>query len=243
MTQHREPLPRLNIPQPLHMQQPMTFDRGQPIYSPALPTSLQPSFHPTITSMQTPMQPYFTSQHPPVPGRPTHHQGQASIAQLAAAGILQPNRFPLTPVGGHFSRPSVMMVPGQPFVQHGGGPPFPNRNRRQLSIGGPPKAILGGPAKKHTPLPPPVIDASATAPPRSKKVTVNLPREAIAGDDGKPGTRPSWARTPLDAPFEDSEVVSAELITAELFPSDDWRHCIPDSIDVFLPGKVWILYP
>jgi len=195
--------------------------------------------------MQTPMQPYFTPQPPPAPGRPTHHQAQASIAQLAAAGILPPNRFPMTPVGGHFSRPSMMIGPSQPFVgQNGGGPPFPNRNRRQLSIGGPPKAILGGPAKKHIPLPPPVVDTPAIVPLKTKKVTVNLPKETIVRDDGEPGTRPSWARTPLYAPFtyEEQAVVSAELTTADLFPSDTWRHHVPGTIDVFLPGKVWIPY-
>jgi hypothetical protein len=249
MARHREPPPRLNIPQSLNVQQPMAFDRGQPTYSPALPTSLQHSLHPPFpvhNSMQTPTQSYFPSkQQQQPPGRPTHRQAQASIAQLAAAGIMPPTGFSMSSTGGHFSRPSLMIGPAPPFIsQHGGGPPFPHRNRRQPSIGGPPKAVLGGPAKKYAPSQPPTLDASSAPTPKSKKITVNLPKETIPGIDGEQGTRPSWARNPLDASFiyKEQEVASAELTTAELFPSDSWRLRVPGAIDVFLPGKVWILY-
>ncbi|KAF8168344.1 hypothetical protein B0H34DRAFT_685136 [Crassisporium funariophilum] len=232
----RDPLPRLSIAPNINMQQPMG---GGGMYSPALPTSLQQSFHPAFpmnSSLQTPMQAFFNAQPPPAPGRPAHHQHQASM-QLAAAGIHPPNF--MTPVATHFPRPSMMLGPGgQPQAP---SHPFPNRNRRQLSIGGPPKAVLGGPARKLSPLPATATPTAATSvtPQKAKKVTVNLPKETIAGEDGKPATRTSWARTPLDDTFEykDKPIIPVELSTTELFPPDAWRLRLPNSIDVYLPGK------
>ncbi|KAL0578529.1 hypothetical protein V5O48_003472 [Marasmius crinis-equi] len=230
MARQRDVLPRLNIPATLNMQQP----RGQPLFSPALPTSLQHSFHPpmpNMSNMQTPMQSFFNPP-PGAPARPTH-ASQATISQLAAAGIHPPNGFPITPLAGHFSRPS-MALPGH--GQHQGPPP--HRNRRQLSIGGPPKAVLGGPARKTSPLPPPSV--SPAPPVKTKKMTVNLPKETIpAQEDGQPPTRPPWARSLLDAPPLPPEepVPPVELITAEAYPPDQWRQSIPSSVDVFLPGK------
>lgn len=213
------------------------------MFSPALPTSLQHSFHPSFSMpnpMQTPMQPFFHPQPPPAPGRPTHHAGQASIAQLAAAGIHPPNGFPMTPVGGHFPRPSLMMGNGQPFVGQPVGPPFPHRNRRQLSVGGPPKAVLGGPARKISPLPIVAAKFPVAAPQKTKKVNVNLPKETIPAEDGQPATRALWARAPLDNPFEynNVEIIPVETTSAESYPSDTWRKHIPNAVDVFLPGKV-----
>ncbi|KAG6919477.1 hypothetical protein DXG01_005736 [Tephrocybe rancida] len=187
--------------------------------------------------MQTPMQPFFNPQPPPAPGRPTHHQGRASIAHLASAGIHPPNGFsPMTPIGGgggHFPRASMAgSIPGVPSAH-----PFPNRNRRQLSIGGPPKAVLGGPARKLSPLPTPA-PAPAVAPQKVKKVNVKLPQETIPGEEGQPSTRAPWARNVLDGfEFKDREVVPAELTTIEIYPPDEWRHHMPDTLDVFLPGK------
>jgi hypothetical protein len=179
-----------------------------------------------------PIQPFF---FPQAPGRLTHHhQNQPSIAQLAAAGIHPPNGFPMTPLGAHFSRPSMIGIPVQP------GPPFPHRNRRQLSIGGPPKAVLGGPARKLSPLP---VAASAInvtpAPVKVKKLNVNLPKETIRRDDGQPASRPSWARSPLRAfEFAHQYIPGVETTTTELYPSDYWAKHMPNTLDVFLPGKV-----
>ncbi|THU89448.1 hypothetical protein K435DRAFT_969104 [Dendrothele bispora CBS 962.96] len=256
MARHRDPLPRLNIniPPPLNAQQP----RGQPLYSPALPTTLQQSFHP---SLQTPMQNFFPPQPPPAPGRPTHNAAHHSIAQLAAVGIHPPSGLPYTPLGGHFPRASIAALPvlGQPHPHQmagAGGPPssqhpFPNRNRRQLSIGGPPKAVLGGPARKVSPIPPPpsssgtATPAAAPAPPpapvpKPKKVPVNLPKETVPSEeDGQPPTRPEWARDPIPIPFgyEDMVVPPVETTSAEEFPPASWRQMVPPTIDVFLPGK------
>ncbi|KAG7450750.1 uncharacterized protein BT62DRAFT_1045593 [Guyanagaster necrorhizus] len=234
MARHRDALPRLNIPASLNMQQPM-----QTMYSPALPTSIQQSFHPPLP-MQTPMQNFFP-QVPSAPGRPAHHAGQASVAQLAAAGIHPPSGYPMTPMGGHFSRPSMMMN-GPP-----GGHPFPGRNRRQLSIGGPPKAVLGGPNRKLSPIPPAAVTAtgSSTSPApqvKPKKIVVNLPKEDITGDNGQTVCRASWARNPLDDPviLPLPDVAPVETYSIKIYPSDDWRFDIPPTIDVFLPGKMAI---
>ncbi|KAF5361647.1 hypothetical protein D9758_007367 [Tetrapyrgos nigripes] len=244
MARQRDPLPRLNInvPPNLNAQQP----RGQPLYSPALPTSLQQSFHPAL---QTPMQQNFFPQHPPpAPGRPTHTAAHPSIAQLAAVGIHPPTGFPITPLGGHFPRGSIALPPplGHPHAHPGagaGGPPssahpFPNRNRRQLSIGGPPKAVLGGPARKVSPIPPATEATPSAAPaPKVKKVIVNLPKETIPGE-GQPSNRPEWARNPSKTPFEPQEDLPfVESSSAEEFPPESWRKGLPSTIDVFLPGK------
>lgn len=246
MSKRRDPLPRLNVNPSLSFQQPMGGP-GQALYSPALPTSLQQSFHPSFpmnNPLQTPMQGFFSQQIPGAPARPGHHH-QASI-QLAAAGIHPPSF--VTPVSGHFPRPSMALGPGGiPLApsHH----PFPNRNRRQLSIGGPPKAVLGGPARKLSPLPgtsSPAIPAAATpapAPVKTKKVVVNLPKETVLGEGDEAATRQPWARTPMNEFVLDTvTVVPVEISTAEEYPSEAERHGLPNSIDVYLPGKVSKLY-
>ncbi|KAG1889196.1 hypothetical protein F4604DRAFT_1710706 [Suillus subluteus] len=208
----RQPPPRLSIPPMLTVQQP--FDGRQPMFSPVLPTALQHNFHPQPYFMngpplQTPMQTFFSHQPPPAPARPTYanHQGHASISHFP--GYPPPSAIPMTPLGSAF--PPQM---GPPF-----GQPFIPRNRRtpSVSIGGPPKAPLGGPGRKHSPLPPP--HAAPTPAPKGKKVVVNIPVETILGDIGELSTRPPWARTP---------VAALNVEEPETFP---------DTVDVFLPGK------
>lgn len=209
------------------------FDGRQPMFSPALPTALQHSFHPPPYFMngpplQTPMQSFFPHQPPPAPARPTYanHQGHASISHFP--GYPPPGAIPMTPLGSAF--PSQM---GPPF-----GPPFIPRNRRapSVSIGGPPKAPLGGPGRKHSPLPPP--QAAPTPVPKGKKVVVNIPVETIPGDVGELSTRPPWARTPVAAMnAEEPVVIAPEMTSIELYPPDSCRRDIPDTVDVFLPGK------
>ena len=230
MANRRDNLPRLNIQQ----QQQMS---ALPMY----PQALGFPSYPIPSALHTPMQPLFNPQMPPTPARPTHHAHQVSI-QLAAAGIHPPNL--VTPISGHFPRPSMILgSTGQP-PSH----PFPNRNRRQLSIGGPPKAVLGGPTRKLSPLPStsaPTAPATFTTPQKPKKVTVNLPKETVPEKDGEAATRTSWARSPLDNPFQyqDHSVIPAELTTAEQFPPDTYRLYLPNSIDVYLPGRVSIILP
>ncbi|KAG2034330.1 hypothetical protein BDR03DRAFT_993759 [Suillus americanus] len=179
--------------------------------------------------LQTPMQSFFPHQPPPAPARPTYanHQGHASISHFP--GYPLPNAIPMTPLGSAF--PAQM---GPPF-----GQPFIPRNRRtpSVSIGGPPKAPLGGPGRKHSPLPPPP-HVAPTPVPKGKKVVVNIPVETIPNGVGELSTRPPWARTPVAAlNVEEPEVIAPEITSIELYPPDSWRLDIPDTVDVFLPGK------
>lgn len=69
---------------------------------------------------------------------------------------------------------------------------------------------------------------------------MNFPKETVPGEDGQPPTRPSWARSPLmnNFVYRDQDVPPIDLQTKELFPPDSWRFEMPDTVDVFLPGKV-----
>lgn len=247
---HRQPpahLGRLIIPQGshngnIHSQQP------QPMYSPGLPTTIQQGMYPpfamnSAVGIQTPMQQSFY----PIPnaqGRPVNHRAHASMMQLANAGIHPPMGMPMTPQGqGQFSpgqfTPGHMMMPSQQFAPH--------RNRRapSLSTGGPPKAALGGPAAKNrvvsVPTPPP---APVAAPSKPKKVVVNFPKETVPATGEEPSRRELWARVPLQ-PSEVPDSMDSEApdaITLPVYPADQWRSQIPDTVDVFLPGKVWFIH-
>lgn len=226
---HHPPPPRLNIAPLLGMQQP--FDGRQPMFSPGIPPSIQQSFHPppfqiAPPSLQTPMQPFFPPHPPNAPGRPTyqHHRGHSSVAHFP--GFPPPTAIPMTPLGQGF--PMVPPPFGQPFIPR-------NRRAPSVSIGGPPKAPLGGPGRKHSPLPP------VPPPPaqKGKKVIVNLPVETIPGTEDQPSSRPPWARTPMPTTtHEEPAVLFPEVTTGYPYPPDNWRFSIPDTVDVFLPGKV-----
>lgn len=231
-SQPRQPLPRLAIPPMLTMQQP--FDGRQSMFSPGLPTTLQQSFHPAPYFMsgpplQTPMQSFFPHQPPPAPGRPTYaqHKGHSSIAHFPG-GYPPTSAISMTPLSSAF--PPQIVPPFQPFIPR-------NRRAPSVSIGGPPKAPLGGPGRKHSPLPPP--QAASTPAPKGKKVVVNIPVETVSGNVGETPTRPQWARTPVpSANSEELTVAPPEIYSAESYPPDSWRQNVPDTVDVFLPGKV-----
>ena len=232
------------IPPNLGPQQP-----GQTVmFSPSLPTVIQQGFNPPYVgpipgNVMTPIQASFMPMPIPNPGRPINHRARASIAQLAAAGIPPPLGVPLTP-----------LHPGQ-FPQ--GGPPmlvptpqFQPRSRRapSVSTGGPPKAVLGGPGAKNRVAVETAPTPTSIAPPqKTKKVVVNIPREAIPIEEGAETPtdrgllrREPWARTPL-RPSEVPEIVDPappEAISIEWFPPEEWRTHIPPTVDVFLPGKV-----
>lgn len=247
VSQHRQQLSRLFIPPSLNQQQPMSFAENAPLFSPALPTSIQQGMHPPFmlngppNPLQTPMQANFFPPQPGAPGRPPMqmHRSQPSVMQLAAAGILPPPGMPMTPLGqAGFPQP---MVPGLgPFA-----PPFVPRSKRSasMSVGGPPKAVLGGPQRKVSPMPATPAAAAAVVPaPKPKKVVVNLPRETIPGEGDEPPTRASFARMPLvasDVPIQ-GDVRAPETSTVELYPPDSWRYHLPPTVDVFLPGKVLV---
>lgn len=232
---HARQLSRLQIPPQAGQQQPFIFGDNAPMFSPSLPTAINVGahnsfqMHPPQHPLQTPMQAQFFPRQPPgAPMRPMH-RAHPSVAQLAAAGILPPPGMPMTPLG-QVGFPNPMMPP-QPFVPR-------SKRTQSVSTGGPPKAVLGGPQRKVSPMPPPTVAPPAPAP-KPKKVVVNLPKETVPEGEEK-GSRPSWARTPLP-PSEVGkygEVQPPGLLTAEHFPSDAWRHNLPPTVDVFLPGKV-----
>lgn len=104
-----------------------------------------------------------------------------------------------------------------------------------MSIGGPPKAVLGGPNKQQLPPPPP-----APLPVKVKKAVVNIPKETIPGEDGAPSTRPDWAREPWTDPPEQPNPEAPELTTGYELDNDAWRYSLPNTVEVYLPGKVCI---
>ena len=212
-----------------------------PIYSPVVQTAVHQGFPPAFPQpslFQTPIQPSFFPPPSAIPPRPLHpgHRSQASVA-LAAAGIYPPPGVPATPLAQTQFPPAAF---GPPQF-----PPFQPRSRRQPSIstGGPPKAQLGGAGKNYRPPSPTAVAlANATAAPsqKSKKVIVNLPKESVPGVDGEPSTRTSFARTPIPLHLVPPHLSpsSPDVISVVINPPDSLRVTLPDTIDVFLPGKV-----
>ena len=220
---HRQQLARLSIPAPFQVHQQV------PLYSPAIQTAIHQGFpqvfHPPSV-LQTPIQPSFFP--PPRPPHHGHRAAQASIA-LAAAGIHPPHGPPLTPLG-HGQFPPAP-YPGQQF------PPFRNRRQPSVSIGGPPKAQLGGVGKNYRP-PSPTVNAPAPAQ-KPNKATVNLPKETLPAGDGR-STRSSFARNPIPQHLVPPQphVPPPDATSADIYPPDSLRVEIPNTIDVFLPGRV-----
>jgi hypothetical protein len=211
-----------------------------PLYSPAIQSAIHQGFHPSFpppTLLQTPIQPTFFPPPPGVPSRPPRqgHRAQASLA-LAAAGIHPPPGIPVTPLAqNHFPPP--------PF----GGPQFPPyqpRNRRQPSIStnGPPKAQLGGVGKNYRPPSPTAVAGVIAAPqnPKAKKIIVSLPKETAPGVDGEPSIWTAFARTPIPEHLVPPQPSSSppDVISSVIYPQDSLRVSIPNTIEVFLPGRV-----
>ena len=146
---HSRQLSRLQIPPPLGQQQPFVYGDNAPMFSPSLPTAIQVGSHNPFPMqgqfpLHTPMQSNFFPRQPPGPPRPNMHRAHPSVVQLAAAGILPPPGMPMTPLGP-VGFPNPVLAP--PFV--------PKSKRSQsVSTGGPPKAVLGGPQRKVSPMPP-----------------------------------------------------------------------------------------
>ena len=231
MSLHRQQLAMLSIP---------PGPSQAPHYSPVVQTAIHQGFPPAFpppSLLQTPIQPSFYPPPPGGPPRPLHpgHRSQASVA-LAAAGIYPPAGVPVTPLAQSQFPPGAF---GPPQF-----PPFHPRSRRQpsLSTGGPPKAQLGGAGKNYRPPSPTAaaVENAAAQNQKAKKPIVNLPKESIPGADGEPSTRTSFARTPIPlhlVPPQPS-TSSPDVISAVIYPPDSLRVAIPDTVDVFLPGKV-----
>ncbi|KAF8688845.1 hypothetical protein AX14_003386, partial [Amanita brunnescens Koide BX004] len=90
---------------------------------------------------------------------------------------------------------------------------FPVRHKKQVSIGGPPKAVLGGPQRK------PSLQPTL----KPKKLVVRLPAHS-----------PALPPLPVHAA---PAVPQPDPATRDIFPPDIWRRVVPDTIDVFLPGQ------
>jgi hypothetical protein len=216
-----------------------------PIYSPVVQTAVHQGFPPPFPQpslFQTPIQPSFFPPPSAIPPRPLHpgHRSQASVA-LAAAGIHPPPSVPATPLAQNQFPPAAFGPP--PFS------PFQPRSRRQpsLSTGGPPKAQLGGAGKNYRPPSPTAValaNATTAQGQKLKKAIVNLPKESVPGVDGEPSTRTSFARTPIPlhlVPLHPSPS-PPNVISAVIHPPDSLRVSLPDTIDVFLPGRVMLLF-
>lgn len=130
-----------------------------------------------------------------------------------------------------------------------GLPPFVPRSKRTISIGGPPKAVLGGPNRKTSPMPPTPAGESAPGLPdvKKKRCTVKLPCEADQepADETEAGapkrTKSLWSRSPIPASQLPPEVLidgQLEVSTVEPHPDHVARKDLPNSIGVFLPSKV-----
>ncbi|KZW02096.1 hypothetical protein EXIGLDRAFT_760312 [Exidia glandulosa HHB12029] len=237
--QHRGPPARLNIPPAINTQLAAAALEAQKLFSPAIQTARQAGFPlgmPGAGVLQTPIQTAFLPQL----GRPGMHRAHPSIVQLAAAGIQPP--MPMTPGGQHHFPPHLLLNPANLPPPT---PGFQQRSRRapSISTGGPPKAPLGGPQRKTSPLPPGAQGSSSTPQPveakgkLQKKVVVKLPVERKTADDAPD---PLWTRQPLPHSEVREEDVAAnppEITSVVDHPMDWPRGMLPSTIDVFLPGK------
>ncbi|EJD55373.1 hypothetical protein AURDEDRAFT_109718 [Auricularia subglabra TFB-10046 SS5] len=234
----RGPLARLHIPPPIN-----TAGVLDPkLYSPAIQTARQAGFALGLPPqmLQTPLQTAFLPQL----ARPGMHRAHPSLVHLAAAGI-PPPPVPMTPGGVHQFPPHLLLNPATPFPPP--TPGFQQRSRRapSISTGGPPKAPLGGPQRKTSPLPPGAAGSAAAGATTAggdaknklqKKVIVKLPVERKPAADA---SEPLWTRTPLPHNQVPSQHAGdpPQIASMDGHPMDWPRNTLPASLDVFLPGK------
>jgi hypothetical protein len=233
MASVRQGPPRLHIPPHLANQAPAAM------FSPGLPTAIQGGFPQFNPALATPVQTQFFPGVPPpfAPGRPGMHRTRSSVAHFA----LPTPGLPITPLGQGFPGmgPPPLFAQQQQQQQLGSGPTFVPKSRRTMSVGGPPKAPLGGPGRKHELAPAPVVAPPVVQPPpKTKKSVVNLPKETLPAEDGQPATRAPWARTPLTITPENVIIVAPELITAE----EMYEEPDPVELFVYLPSKVRVSF-
>lgn len=112
-----------------------------------------------------------------------------------------------------------------------------NKRTASISIGGPPKAPLGGPARKVTPVVPTPSQADNA---KIKKIIVKLPVEQRKEDDDDETVYSLWSRQPLDNLIICEEaVIPANVQTIEPYSfNENLPGILPEIIDVYLPGKV-----
>ena len=68
---------------------------------------------------------------------------------------------------------------------------------------------------------------------------MNLPKETLPAGDGR-STRSSFARNPIPQHLVPPQphVPPPDATSADIYPPDNLRVEIPNTIDVFLPGRV-----
>ncbi|GJJ08779.1 hypothetical protein Clacol_002998 [Clathrus columnatus] len=214
MVMQHPQLSRLQIPQP-----------GASI-PPSLFTGLPSALHGSNFPLVTPMNESFASQIPSfAPPRPSLHRSHPSLmfptpsaalsATLNSAGIL-----------------NGTYIPGFPKI---------SKRTPSVSIGGPPKAPLGGPSRKITPSAPLNTGATETDKPKAKKkITVKLPIEKMAegGNSSDEVLYSLWSRQPLpDFNICEGSVTPADIQSIESHPIEASSDSLPEVIEVFLPGK------
>ena len=133
------------------------------------------------------------------------------------------------------------MLHGGPQGMPSGQPFIPKSRRTPSMIGGPPKATLGGPNRKVSPLPPTGQAALIAEKLKSKRIPVKLPLESLELDELSEGTRRSlWSRSiePRSEPDTESTVPAPPTTTADIFPDDTQRFELPSTLDICLPLPV-----
>jgi hypothetical protein len=258
---HRHHLSRLNVPQSISVGP--SYYGEQALFTPGPNTAQfgQASFmannYPhgpqTAFLLNTPgpgQGSFLAQQQQNRPGPPHGmHRQHASIAHMGMG-----MGMPMTPGGGSFQQQQHFAAmqaaghhSGQPQPGGLGAPPFMPRSKRTMSIGGPPKAVLGGPNRKTSPLPPATpVGESAPALPEVKrrKCAVKLPLESDALPEGEADdrTKSLWSRSPITASQLPPELVidgEFETTSVEPHPEHAVRGDLPNTIGVFLPGKVF----
>jgi hypothetical protein len=196
---------------------------------------------PTLHIQQPSVQASFDSPfQTPFRGR---HRPNASIAQF---GIISPPSFQQ----GYFQPPH------SPFHHPPGATSFvKSRRTASISLGGPPKALLGGPQRKPSPLSglgqevtdqrSPADSEQQPTRPIKKKVLVNLPEESAPTIyEGKAYQLAPWARHPWPSQPYLSQVTDDHLLdisTGRIYPTEEMKL---EHFKVSLPSQVfsYVLY-
>lgn len=227
--------------------QPVTLD-GQPLFMAQTPIA---TFHPGALPLAMGAIPHTaaTSQLPP--NAPSMHRSRPSMALAPANiplpatpgvntmqfnGVFLPNNMPLAPP--LLSRPSLH-----------------NRRSHSVSLGGPPKAVLGGPKRQDSSTTnvagPDAPTASSTSgvnlgpasdvKGKMKKCVVKLPTESTSSQNESVDFLPFRTRQPIKLSLDEMKDPTGilEIFTAEAHPDlHNVGHKLAPPIEVFLPRKV-----
>ena len=181
--------------------------------------------------------------HQGVPNR-TRHGQNASIAQMPLGMMGPPSAGPRTPGFSTMSPAHQRQSSAAP----GSGMFMKSRRTASVSIGGPPKALLGGPQRKLSPLPGVTQASAVQTPPLSdakfvtKKVNVRMPAEnaRMEGDDDESRQLSLWIRQPVrqEPPLPSDPGLHLYPHSQEVFPPFDHCRFMPPTFEVFLPNQV-----